>query len=271
MDKNKITELIKKELGDVDVKFSVVFKNNDAARNSCAISKKENDTISPIIYFDKNDSDENIADFIIGVYKKSEENPHTLSKKDTEGILKILTEKDAFLDNVIPVLINYEKNRKLFETIVYRPYINLAITYKVRVSEEGTVKVTKDMIDKLGITEDDLYYRAIENIKYEISDMPFFTGDDKGPLMKVLSTPDKLFGASAILAAAALYDVSDIYGPRFYILPSSIHEVICVPYNETSLESYKNMVKTVNMTELSEEEFLSDDVYICVKGKVAVA
>ena len=271
MDKSKVTELIKKELGDVDVKFSVVFKNNDAMRNSCTISKKEADAISPLIYFDKYNSDEDIADFIISVYKKNEENPHTLDKQSTESILKILTEKDLFLDNVFPVLINYEKNRKLFETIVYRPYINLAITYKVRVSEEGTVKVTKDMIDKLGITEDDLYYRAIENIKYEISDMPFFTGGDEGPLMKVLSTPNKLFGASAILAAAALYDVSDIYGPRFYILPSSIHEVICVPYNETSLESYKNMVKTVNAAEVNEEDFLSNDVYICVNGKVAVA
>lgn len=53
MDKSKVTELIKKELGDVNVKFSVVFKNNDAMRNSCIISKKESDTISPVIYFDK--------------------------------------------------------------------------------------------------------------------------------------------------------------------------------------------------------------------------
>ena len=51
---------------------------------------------------------------------------------------------------------------------------------------------------------------------------------------------------------------------NFYILPSSIHEVILLPVeNENDdIGRLKEMVYEVNHTELSEEEILSDSIYM---------
>lgn len=47
------------------------------------------------------------------------------------------------------------------------------------------------------------------------------------------------------------------------ILPSSIHEVLLVVYEEElCMEELKEMVRHVNQTEVAKEEILSDNVYI---------
>ena len=50
---------------------------------------------------------------------------------------------------------------------------------------------------------------------------------------------------------------------QLIILPSSIHEVLLIPYSEEMAEmDFQGMVREVNETSLSEEEILSDSVYI---------
>jgi len=51
-------------------------------------------------------------------------------------------------------------------------------------------------------------------------------------------------------------------GGSFYILPSSVHEVILVPDNEEiSKDNLVRMVREVNATQVEEQEQLSDFVY----------
>ena len=48
----------------------------------------------------------------------------------------------------------------------------------------------------------------------------------------------------------------------FFILPSSIHEVILVPDNKMiSLDKFVEMVQDINATQVHETEILSDSVY----------
>ena len=70
----------------------------------------------------------------------------------------------------------------------------------------------------------------------------------------------KLNGASAILYPNTLKGLYNKIG-SFYILPSSIHEVICVPDKNANLEVLKSTVKDANKTVVSQEEKLSDNVY----------
>ena len=47
----------------------------------------------------------------------------------------------------------------------------------------------------------------------------------------------------------------------FYILPSSIHELLAVPVSNTGLEQLREMVKEVNDNVVAPEEILGYEVY----------
>ena len=57
--------------------------------------------------------------------------------------------------------------------------------------------------------------------------------------------------------------IAEQVGSSYYILPSSIHETLVVPFSDgMNVEDLKNMVHEVNSTQLSADEILSDSVYI---------
>ena len=63
-------------------------------------------------------------------------------------------------------------------------------------------------------------------------------------------------------------------GGSFYILPSSIHDLILLPDDPSvSVDCLKEMVKEVNETTVAREEWLSEDVYYydSVEKKVRIA
>ncbi len=68
-------------------------------------------------------------------------------------------------------------------------------------------------------------------------------------------------GACVIICAPFLHKISEELG-SFYILPSSIHEIICVPYvRDIDVHGLKDIVSMVNATELKPSEILSNSVY----------
>ena len=88
--------------------------------------------------------------------------------------------------------------------------------------------------------------------------------DAKGPKMFVAGNESKNFGAAVILYDTFLKEFAESIHSDFYILPSSVHEVILIPAEKEQDEvcKLKEMVYEVNRTELAEEEVLSDAVYM---------
>jgi hypothetical protein len=81
--------------------------------------------------------------------------------------------------------------------------------------------------------------------------------------MYVASNTLGVNGATWLLYHNELLNFSSQMGTDFYILPSSIHEVILVPSNEVIPENdLLEMVKDVNNTQVAINEVLSDNVYI---------
>lgn len=78
----------------------------------------------------------------------------------------------------------------------------------------------------------------------------------------VLTNSQKLYGASSILYSRILENFALTKKSDFYILPSSIHEVLLLPADsQTSPVELNKMVQDVNQTQLSREDILSDHVY----------
>lgn len=80
--------------------------------------------------------------------------------------------------------------------------------------------------------------------------------------MYVLTNQQKLQGAACILYPGLLQEFADRMQQNFYVLPSSIHEVILVPGNmDADHTEFKQIVTDINRTQVAEEEILADSVY----------
>ncbi|MCB5752826.1 DUF5688 family protein, partial [Mediterraneibacter faecis] len=55
------------------------------------------------------------------------------------------------------------------------------------------------------------------------------------------------------------------------VLPSSIHELILVKGGKMPIRSYKRMVKEINENYVSDNDFLSNNVYCIQNGKIVMA
>ncbi len=81
------------------------------------------------------------------------------------------------------------------------------------------------------------------------------------PLL-ILTNSRRYFGASCLLYQDLLEKFAGELGEDFFILPSSVHEVILLPEKHVkNKERLFQMVSEVNRTQLEPEEVLSDAVY----------
>lgn len=100
--------------------------------------------------------------------------------------------------------------------------------------------------------------REVRNCFYEMESV---YEDDICP-MYVATNSKKLNGACVMLYDGLLRSFARKVGKSFYIIPSSIHEVILIPDTlDMDIRYMKAMVKEVNGTEVSPDEVLSDNVY----------
>ena len=91
--------------------------------------------------------------------------------------------------------------------------------------------------------------------------------------MYVLSNKFRNYGAAGIAYPNVLEMIGQILKKDYYILPSSVHEVIIVPYSEIYVCSkLDEMVREINSTQVEEEDVLSNHVYLYdrVSGKLRV-
>lgn len=81
------------------------------------------------------------------------------------------------------------------------------------------------------------------------------------PAQAIVTNKERMFGAINIYNEDCIKQVQEILGTKnFYVLPSSIHEVICVPTEGIEIDDLLTMVTEVNQTQVREEERLGDFV-----------
>ena len=80
--------------------------------------------------------------------------------------------------------------------------------------------------------------------------------------MFVVTNAAKLNAAIVLLYDNLMKKFAEKIGGSFYILPSSVHETLFIPCSDDmDIEYLRDMVRTVNSSEVSEEEYMSDNVY----------
>ena len=175
-------------------------------------------------------------------------------------------------------LINTVQNQKMLANVPHREFNDLSIIYR-RIMDSETDKgvqsfvITNKIAEVLKLDEKDLYNLAMMNTKklfppvvYTMQDLFAQMGvsgiDLSIPFpMYIITNECKVGGAASILYDDVLYDLANKLDTNLYLLPSSIHEVIAIPFNPESLKDLEEMVYAVNMDEVDVSDRLSNEVY----------
>lgn len=179
-------------------------------------------------------------------------------------------------DRIVYKIINYKMNQSLLQEIPHFRFLDLAIVFYCLLLADDTgnasILIHDNHLKYWNVTPDELMTLAGKNtpnlLPYEVKNMHhILSGElsiptpDEYPMF-VLTNTSRLNGAGCILYKDLLKQISDKLGSDFYILPSSIHEVILVPApDKDSILRLSEMVKEVNATEVAPDELLSEHAY----------
>lgn len=157
------------------------------------------------------------------------------------------------------------------DDVVHRKMADLYLIPCIQVREEGSViRVVTPLLELWGVTEDMVFDTAFDNqeklhpvrIRSLCSalGMPDLPGM---PPVYLISNTSGILGASAILYDGVIDEVREkMSGYEFYILPSSIHEMIACPIPpDGDISNLRDMVESINARSVPEEERLTDSVY----------
>ncbi len=246
--------------------------------------KGEKEQVAPNFYLDKQFVEwmrgictmEEIAEKLCSAYREE-------LKRNSELISKISFTWEEFKHSVFMRLVNRERNQNALEIIPHQEFLDLAVVYyySVPISHDvmGTLLITKEHLKLLEVTEAELHQvaksncrrfqpvkiRCMEELLYNLArKIGVEVQETKAchPFMFVMTNLKGTFGAVSILFEEELENFAESIGKSFYILPSSVHEVILVPeYQEFCREYFAGMVKEINETQVDATEVLSDKIY----------
>ena len=193
-------------------------------------------------------------------------------------ISKIL-DYESIKENLRAKLVNYELNKDFLKDVPHRRFLDLAIVAFLELESnkliEGQATITvKDNLQKAwGVEAGDIIDAALDNIKGDITldsmgdyiDLSMFEADENLIDMYIVTNRLKLHGAVAMLQKDRLKEFADnLKVDTLTIIPSSVHECIIINDKDAQKdnEELREMVKEVNETIVSDQDILSNNVYI---------
>lgn len=296
---NIVKNNLQEHLGtNVTIRKNAIMKNNNLVLTGLALIP-QNSNIGPTIYLngylDKYENGcatiSDIVTDIINIYNNS--TPHHFDVENFYDFSKIKSK-------IIFKLISYGRNKELLEGVPYIPYLDFAIVFQVLIDDLSDNNSTASILIRnehtlmWKSTIRDLYDAALENTpklqpccitsmndiilemmktEHNIPDKEVVNILDniysaEQPQMYVLSNKNKINGAACLLYPRVLDDFAEKINSDFYVLPSSLHECICVPASfDMDAEQLLEMVREVNETQVEQEDLLTDSVYFYSKQK----
>lgn len=270
-----ITNMLKSELGDsYSVSSEEIVKNNDFILHGIIINA-EHTNVAPTIYLENFFDDyqhgrplNDIVAEILHIY-------HT--HNDISCDTAFFTDFKKIKGKIFFQIINTESNKRFLKHVPHIPYLDFSIIFKILIDSNpmATITIKENLLDIWQVSLKEVYDAAVDNtpelLPFDIMSMkkvleelaPELSADlPVDSFMYVLTNHQKIGGSSCILYPNVLLDFSKKINSDFYVLPSSIHEVIMIPAKSSDTpEALSSMVREVNRTQLAPEDFLSNNVY----------
>lgn len=206
-----------------------------------------------------------------------------------------LTNYDKVKERLFICVCNGKEKEGFLKNVPNMKIEDMAVTCHILVNkgERGIVSatVTNNMLKLYGISKDQLFDDAlksspkvnppkIENIQEMLEEvcheqfvMMGFSEEEIPKMTKevvscaefpmiVVTNEDRVNGASTIFYPGIMDELGDRLKSSFFVLPSSLHEMIVVPdTGNAGFETLLFIVKEVNATQVDAQDKLTDQVY----------
>ena len=250
--------------------------------------KREKEMISPIINLDQ-------------FYEIYQNQPETTMEVICRRIAKVVMETPIEV-NLNPIMdyniakynlfirvSSAEKNKDILANVPHQLKEDLAITYhlitNMRGGELSSLLIKNDLLKQYGIMAEQLHEDAMNSSPHimpqEVSSIgmirefleqdPFMMSSEENDMLQesepapsfyVVTNQKKLDGAGVIFYPGMMEYLGSLFCQDYFILPSSIHEMIVLPDNgENIVNELKMMVSEINATQVTPSERLTDEVY----------
>ena len=192
-----------------------------------------------------------------------------------------ITNYDQMKNTLVVQVIPTDRNAEMLADIPHKNIEDMSLVYRMQIdqNENGTssVLITNAMLENYGVTVDQLHqdamdaavinnpatFRSMQEVLSDLMGMPAeMMLPMDGPQMYVASVENSLNGAGVIAYPDFMNQVAEQVGGDFFVLPSSVHEVLVVP-DDGSIDRHdlESMVREVNASEVLPKDQLSDNVY----------
>ena len=279
MDFNEFLERVRVKVDallpdDLSTEYRIIQKNNGVSYTGICLKPGNIPFASPTLYMEP-------------YFVRLPEDPEEVLNRISEEIGSVLFEKSGRFENwkdlkdpeyvktrVIYRLVGKEGNEEWLADKPKRSYLDMWIIYTVilRDKREGTgfAIVTDKVAESLGFSEEDLYGFATANTKRLMGEQMTCIRDVLGldfndlhsALMYVLTNERGIFGAAAVLYTERLMPYAEFLERDLYVLPSSVHEMVVIPYDREQYDIALRMVRAVNDNECPKEDVLTNSVYV---------
>lgn len=260
------------------VKLHCVQKVNGVLLRGITIMKEDRNIVPTLYleyYFEKYESGTPIFELVrefINEYEKS--------SIYEEFDIDFFEEYEKVKPHLGYKLINYEMNWQLLQEVPHKCYLDLAIVCYCNIADDkigsGTILIRHEHMKMWELEERQLIKDAMENMMLQMpaellnmSTVLKELFDDSNGLivsklpMYVLTNKGKLYGAGSLMYPGQLERIAGELGDDYYMLPSSVHEIIILPKSFASDEKHlSHMVDEINHEQLNREEILSNHAYL---------
>lgn len=292
MEFNEFLEQVRDRIPDFLLQFNIdsirlekVVKNNGIIRTGLVISLCD-EAVSPNIYMEyyysmlqNGYSFENVLEEIAKEYRQA--------KRRMDSKEKFELDRSKLEDRVFLRIVNYESNKEQLADCPYIMFNDLAVTFRYLVSMDETgiasALINNNEMSIWKVNTEYLMKYAQDNTKKlfppiiismgeMLKDKCGFIGElPNEPNIYVLSNEQCINGATSMIFKEVLEEFANSCDTDFYILPSSVHEVILIPAVEIwNRAELTELVREVNENVLDDMEYLSDNVYYYDRDKGVV-
>lgn len=244
----------------VRTELYTVTKNNGTRRTGI-LFKQEDSNLAPTIYLEefyqkylKGQQVPDLADSICSIYQEIR------VKKTCD--CQNLFDFNQVKEHIVYKLIRRDANEELLKQIPYESFLDLAVVYYIQIDNtrfgSAAIQIRNEHLRYWRVEKEEIRRLAEKNTPriypVQIRQIVRF--------MYVATNEQCSLGAAVMRYPDFREKVRGMIRGDFYILPSSIHEVILVPESfGLEPERMQEMVKEINQTGVAPEEVLSDSVY----------
>lgn len=274
---DNVINYIKSKGYDADI---TNIEKNGAMRRG--ISVKEKGSMIGSIYYLDNDgvNIEHVDDFFapyIGdlAIKNHEDHKKYQPNLDTDWLdWNVIKDKIVLCVRPVPEI---ETDLYHYDFLDLQMYLRLIVD-----NDPGsimTAAISSKLVDAWDIPKEDVVRQAAKNTQKHLKCMSIGETlglpmlDDFSPIKMFTLTSDfGAFGAAAFCIQDYMYGVSERLGTdKIFIFPSSIHEVVVMPYDDdVDMSDMKKIIHEINL-KFDPTEVLSTNIYIWDRGSISIA